>query len=147
MHLCLSVLSLYLYDHECLHDPLRRISLFIVALFLPGFTEHALYLLELDNTTCQMQIFDTEIFLLYYTFPYILVVHFMSLKSGRHAKVTIHLAYRCRSHKKGSGIKGTNLRICRRLIRSRFICTSHVKSQPITSKYFAQEYNFFRANQ
>ena len=32
-------------------------------LSLPGFTEHALYLLELDNTTCQMQIFDTEIFL------------------------------------------------------------------------------------
>ena len=27
-------------------------------------TEHALYLLELDNTTCQMQIFDTKIFLL-----------------------------------------------------------------------------------
>ena len=27
----------------------------------------------------------------------------------------------------------TNLRICRRLIRSRFIRTSHVKSQPVTS--------------
>ena len=44
-------------------------------------------------------------------------------------------------------INRTNLRICRRLIRSRFIRTSHVKSQPITSKYFVQEYNFFRANQ
>ena len=39
-------------------------------------------------------------------------------------------------------VNRTNLRICRRLIRSRFIRTSHVKSQPITSKYFAQEYNF-----
>ena len=53
-----------------------------------------------------MQIFDTEIFLLHCTFPYILVVHFMSLKSGRHANVTIHLAYRCSSHKEGSGING-----------------------------------------
>ena len=46
----------------------------------------------------------------------------------------------------GSGINGTNLRISRRLIRSRFIRTSHVKSQPITSKYFAQEYNFLEPN-
>ena len=92
-----------------------------------------------------MQIFDTEIFLLHDHFH--IVVHLMLLKSVRHAKVRIRLAYRCSSHKKGSGINGINLRISRRLICSRFIRTSHVKSQPITSKYFAQEYNFFRGNQ
>ena len=58
-------------------------------------------------------------------------------------KVTIHLAYRCSSHKKGSGINGTNLRINMSTFNSFTIFrTSHVKSQPITSKYFAQEYNF-----
>ena len=43
-------------------------------------------------------------------------------------------------------VNGKNVReLSTRLVHSKFIRISHVKSQPITKKHFAQEHNFLRS--